>query len=135
MCVLYFVCISNSSVRKILNVRIWDDENGKRWQYSVSQRKYEVYLSCIAVDQFILQPISSECNNNTVLTLIIILQILCVSQFTLYHVLKGNSPDFHNAMASSESKEFFEKFVSKLKASYDSNLVKGKFSNVTYRKI
>ena len=27
------------------------------------------------------------------------LEILCVNQFTLYHVMKGNKPDFHLAMA------------------------------------
>jgi len=37
---------------------------------------------------------------------------------------KGNSPDFHHAMASSESKAFFEKFVDQLKAAYDPDLVK-----------
>ncbi|OXA42625.1 D-aminoacyl-tRNA deacylase [Folsomia candida] len=84
-------------VRKLLNIRIWDGDSGKRWQQSVTQKK---------------------------------LEILCVSQFTLYHVLKGNSPDFHQAMAAAESKEFFDKFVAKLKDAYDSNLVKeGKFGH------
>jgi D-tyrosyl-tRNA(Tyr) deacylase len=84
-------------VRKLLNLRLWDGDDGKRWMHSLSQRKYE---------------------------------ILCVSQFTLYHVLKGNSPDFHHAMPASESKEFFDKFISKLKATYDTDLVKeGKFGN------
>jgi len=84
-------------VRKILNVRIWDDEKGKRWQYSASQQK---------------------------------LEILCVSQFTLYHVLKGNSPDFHNAMTASSSEDFFQKFITALKTAYTPELVKeGKFGH------
>jgi len=84
-------------VRKLLNLRIWDDEKGKRWHYSVSQKKFE---------------------------------ILCVSQFTLYNVLKGNSPDFHHAMPATESKAFFEKFVDSLKAAYEPELVKvGSFGN------
>jgi len=84
-------------VRKILNVRIWDDEKGKRWQYSASQQR---------------------------------LEILCVSQFTLYHVLKGNSPDFHNAMAASSSEAFFQTFITALKTAYSPELVKeGKFGH------
>ncbi len=52
-------------------------------------------------------------------------QILCVSQFTLYNVMKGNSPDFHQAMAATESKDFFDKFMAKLRSSYQPELVKG----------
>jgi len=84
-------------VRKLLNVRLWENAEGKRWMYSASHNNYE---------------------------------ILCVSQFTLYHVLKGNSPDFHQAMAASQSKEFFDKFIDKLKTSYKPELVKeGSFGN------
>lgn len=53
------------------------------------------------------------------------IQILCVSQFTLYNVLKGNSPDFHHAMPATESKAFFDKFISSLKAAYEPDLIKG----------
>ena len=44
--------------------------------------------------------------------------VLCVSQFTLQSTLKGNKPDFHLAMASDKSKEFYEKFLEKMKSSY-----------------
>ena len=46
------------------------------------------------------------------------LEILCVSQFTLYHVLKGNKPDFHLAKSPAEAKEFYEAFLSELRAAY-----------------
>ena len=51
-------------VRKILNLRIFDDpeKENKRWSKSTKD---------------------------------INLEILCVSQFTLYHIMKGNKPDFH----------------------------------------
>ncbi|KAI7827870.1 D-Tyr tRNAtyr deacylase-like domain-containing protein [Kickxella alabastrina] len=43
------------------------------------------------------------------------LQILCVSQFTLYgKTTKGSKPDFHEAMKSSESRQFFDDFVKRL---------------------
>ncbi len=35
------------------------------------------------------------------------LEVLCVSQFTLYHVWKGNKPDFHLAMGGEESKKLY----------------------------
>lgn len=36
--------------------------------------------------------------------------VLLVSQFTLYSVMKGNKLDFHNAMAADEAREYFDTF-------------------------
>ncbi|EDV29445.1 D-tyrosyl-tRNA(Tyr) deacylase 1 [Trichoplax sp. H2] len=52
------------------------------------------------------------------------LEILCVSQFTLYSVLKGNKLDFHNAMAADSSKQLYEKFLSQLRSSYKPEAIK-----------
>ena len=60
--------------RKIVNLRLFDDDNGKPWEKSVADRKHE---------------------------------ILCVSQFTLCQVLKGNKPDFHQAMRAEESEPMY----------------------------
>lgn len=38
------------------------------------------------------------------------LELLLVSQFTLFSVLKGNKPDFHNAMGGDEARAFFDSF-------------------------
>jgi len=58
------------------------------------------------------------------------LEILCVSQFTLYSVLKGNKPDFHGSMKTEPAREFFTNFVAKLRTSYKEDLVKeGSFGN------
>lgn len=46
-------------------------------------------------------------------------------QFTLYHILKGNKPDFHQAMGGDESKAFYEEFLKQVKASYKADMVKG----------
>ena len=35
-------------------------------------------------------------------------EILCVSQFTLYHTMKGNKPDFRQAMAGTESSQLYQ---------------------------
>ena len=42
--------------------------------------------------------------------------ILLVSQFTLCHVLKGNKPDFHNAMGGANAKVMFDRIVDAVRA-------------------
>ena len=51
------------------------------------------------------------------------LELLLVSQFTLYHILKGNKPDFHSAMEGDKAKDFFDKLVAKTKEKYDEKKV------------
>ncbi|XP_043651793.1 D-aminoacyl-tRNA deacylase isoform X2 [Drosophila teissieri] len=56
------------------------------------------------------------------------LELLCVSQFTLYHRLKGNKPDFSAAMKGEEAQELYNHFLDRLGQSYDSSKIKdGKF--------
>lgn len=52
------------------------------------------------------------------------LEILCVSQFTLYHKLKGNKPDFHYAMAGPQAKDLYEKLLQKLASDYEPSKIK-----------
>lgn len=55
-------------------------------------------------------------------------EILCVSQFTLQSTLKGTKPDFHLAMNSEHSKDFYEKFLESMRKSYKPDKIKdGKF--------
>ncbi|XP_046435159.1 D-aminoacyl-tRNA deacylase 1 [Neodiprion virginianus] len=82
-------------IRKILNTKIFEDENEKRWSTNVVDKNYE---------------------------------ILCVSQFTLYHQLKGNKLDFHRAMPAAESEPFYNNFLLELGKQYKPELIKdGKF--------
>lgn len=74
-------------VRKLVSLRMWEDEAGRRWAKSAKDLDYE---------------------------------ILCVSQFTLYHVMKGNKPDFHLAMAGEKSKLFYEEFLSEMRKAHSS---------------
>jgi len=79
-------------VRKLLNLRLWEDEKGRRWAKSAKDLG---------------------------------LELLCVSQFTLYHVMKGNKPDFHLAMGGELSKAFYQQFLADMKKGYgDSEKVK-----------
>lgn len=51
-------------------------------------------------------------------------EILCISQFTLYHVLKGNKLDFHRAMPAQESEPFYKIFLNELGKNYKPELIK-----------
>ncbi|KQS39267.1 D-aminoacyl-tRNA deacylase isoform X2 [Drosophila erecta] len=56
------------------------------------------------------------------------LELLCVSQFTLYHRLKGNKPDFSAAMKGDEAQKLYNHFLDQLGQSYNSSKIKdGKF--------
>lgn len=86
-------------VRKILNTKVFDGDEGKKWGASVVDKRYE---------------------------------ILCVSQFTLYHVLKGNKLDFHRAMPAQESEPFYMSFLAELRRKYVPELIKGKRNLMPY---
>lgn len=58
-------------------------------------------------------------------------EILCISQFTLYHVLKGNKLDFHNAMAAEKSETFYKEFLDLMRAQYQADLIKGQCAVTT----
>lgn len=55
------------------------------------------------------------------------LEILCVSQFTLYNRLKGNKPDFHLAMQGQEAENLYNLLLSKLGEQYSKEKIKGEF--------
>ena len=46
-------------------------------------------------------------------------------QFTLMSVLKGNKPDFHNAMEAEKSKEFYDEFLAEMRNKYRPEAIKG----------
>lgn len=53
------------------------------------------------------------------------LEILCISQFTLYCSLnKGKKPDFHHAMGGEGAKDLYNKVLMKLSEDYDSAMIK-----------
>lgn len=52
------------------------------------------------------------------------LEILSISQFTLYYKLKGNKPDFHHAMSGEKAKELYNKLLQKLGTDYDPSKIK-----------
>jgi len=55
-------------------------------------------------------------------------QIMVVSQFTLYGIMKGNKPDFHKALGPEEAVKLYDNFLELLKKSYRPEMVQaGKF--------
>lgn len=63
--------------RKLVNCRIFEDENGKSWMNSVKSSN---------------------------------LELLLISQFTLFGYLSGNKLDFHLAMEPKRAKEMYNQF-------------------------
>lgn len=55
-------------------------------------------------------------------------EIMVVSQFTLYGILKGNKPDFHASMEADKAKQLFNYLVDELKNKYSPERIQtGKF--------
>ncbi|XP_065149836.1 D-aminoacyl-tRNA deacylase 1 [Paramisgurnus dabryanus] len=97
ICVLFGISVEDTQkdveymVRKILNLRLFDDENGRAWSRSVMDRELEV---------------------------------LCVSQFTLQSILKGNKPDYHSAMPAELAQPFYNNILEQLREAYKPELIK-----------
>ncbi|CAG8576738.1 3463_t:CDS:2 [Funneliformis mosseae] len=79
-------------IKKILKVRMFEDEKGEKWW---SRGVKEAGL-----------------------------EILCISQFTLYGSLTRDKLSFHNAMKSDKSKEMYSTFINRLKQEYDEGRIK-----------
>ncbi|XP_035255898.1 D-aminoacyl-tRNA deacylase 1 [Anguilla anguilla] len=97
LCVLLGISLEDTQkdvdymVRKILNLRLFEDENGRAWSRSVMDRGLEV---------------------------------LCVSQFTLQCILKGNKPDFHAAMPAELAQPFYYSMLEHMRTAYQPELIK-----------
>ncbi|KAI5064337.1 hypothetical protein GOP47_0021007 [Adiantum capillus-veneris] len=52
-------------------------------------------------------------------------EVLLVSQFTLYGIMKGNKPDFHVAMTPQLAKPFYNSLVEKFRKAYVRDRVQG----------
>ncbi|XP_063072305.1 D-aminoacyl-tRNA deacylase 1 [Engraulis encrasicolus] len=78
-------------VRKILSLRVFEDDAGRAWSKSVVDRELEV---------------------------------LCVSQFTLQCVLKGNKPDYHKAMPAELAQPFYNAMLERMREAYTPERIK-----------
>ena len=92
--------------------------NGKQWDKSV----LDLGLEILCVSQ-VCGPLPSmhACS----IVILCILNCVPFSQFTLCHVLKGNKPDFHNAMNSDLSGPMYQDFLKLLGSMYKPEAIKG----------
>ncbi|EDQ86008.1 uncharacterized protein MONBRDRAFT_33958 [Monosiga brevicollis MX1] len=72
-------------VKKLVNIRLFEDEEGKMWRKSIKDLD---------------------------------LELLCVSQFTLYAKMKSNKPDFHMAAPGEFSRQIYEQVLGKLRQAH-----------------
>jgi D-aminoacyl-tRNA deacylase len=60
--------------------------------------------------------------------------LLIVSQFTLYTILKGNKPDFHQALENTEALSLYNEYIEILKSKYREDKIEkgafGKYMNI-----
>lgn len=52
-------------------------------------------------------------------------EVLCVSQFTLQCILKGNKPDFHSAMPAELAQPFYDSMLENMRSTHKPELIKG----------
>ncbi|MCE2055576.1 hypothetical protein HAX54_042895 [Datura stramonium] len=87
--------------RKVLNMRLFpNDDTGKTWDQIC----------------WLLLSTGKVVQKNY--------EVLLVSQFTLYGILKGNKPDFHVAMPPEKAKPFYASLVEKFQKAYKQDAVK-----------
>ncbi|XP_077289215.1 D-aminoacyl-tRNA deacylase [Arctopsyche grandis] len=97
LCILIGICREDTKedykyiARKILGLKLFDANDGKRWGNNIVEKQ---------------------------------LEILCISQFTLYGVLKKNKPDFHNAMSADQSQALYQEFLTELGTNYNKDKIK-----------
>merc|ERR1711973_1020595 len=82
-------------VRKLLNLRVFEDESG-----GGEIKRWDKSVKDLGLD------------------------VLCVSQFTLYGEMKGNKPDFRKAMSGDVAKDFYDKFLAELKQDHHEDKIK-----------
>ena len=85
------------AANKLLSLRLFDDDKGVRWKFSVKDLG---------------------------------LEILIVSQFTLYAFLKGNKPDFHKAMEPEKANQMYNTFLEILNKKHPGKIQSGKFGEL-----
>jgi D-tyrosyl-tRNA(Tyr) deacylase len=96
--------------RKLLSIRLWPqiDKTCNSNEHKSSENGHE---------EKELKPWSTNVKENNY-------EVLCVSQFTLNAVLKGNKPDFHYAMHPSKAQEIYNKFIADMKKNYKPEMIK-----------
>lgn len=101
-----------SMAAKLLKVKLWEDEAGKKWAKNVQEIDGEVLCGTFSLE------VNTQNNKST--------DIGCtVSQFTLLATTKkGNKPDFHKSAPAVKGKELYDSFIGKVRQIYREDRVK-----------
>jgi len=108
-------------VNKILKLRIWPEipknkpvENSQQPQENGTQPAEEEKLEAPKAKP--LKTWDSNVIDNG-------FEVMVVSQFTLYGIMKGNKPDFHKALNPDEALKLYDNFLEVLKKTYKADKV------------
>jgi len=120
--------LAEKMAKKLLRIRVWDEIMNKKPLNQAGESKSE--------EEEIKT--SSEANNDNgknnenkeprswhSCVIDNDYEVLVVSQFTLYGILKGNKPDFHKAMNADEARKMYEFFLTVLKKDYKEEKIQG----------
>lgn len=114
------VKLAEKMAKKLLRIRLWDEILQKKQaplEQKPSNEEEEVKNSDVSEEKEGRTWHSCVLDNDY--------EVLVVSQFTLYGILKGNKPDFHNAMGSEDARKMYEYFMQILKKEYKEEKIKG----------
>jgi D-tyrosyl-tRNA(Tyr) deacylase len=115
---------------KVLKVKLWDGEDGKKWKCNVSDIEGEILCGALLpvhVMPAIMVPAIDGKRYLPSSYLPILTQIFYhpVSQFTLLaSTKKGNKPDFHKAAPPTKGKELYDSFFAQVRSLYREDRVK-----------
>ncbi len=106
--------------KKILSIRLFENPeetaSSGKWNKNVVDRDFEV----LCISQFTLQ--------STLKGFFLVFCSIWLFLNKVIIILKGTKPDFHLAMSSEQSKEFYQKFLDLLKKTYKEEKIKdGRF--------
>lgn len=111
-----------SMASKILKVKLWDDDEGKKWKRNVQEIEGEVLcgLSIFSSDKKCSDSLQGSASPSYSRLIRV-----TVSQFTLLaSTKKGNKPDFHKSAGPNQARELYDRFFSKVQALYKTERVK-----------
>lgn len=114
--------IAKKYVNKILKLRIWPEIvkakaiNGVKETNQEEEKKSDSSPEVPKENGRALKTWDSNVVDNN-------FDIMVVSQFTLYGIMKGNKPDFHNALNPQEAVKIYDGFVEQLRKSYKADKV------------
>ena len=120
---------AQSMAAKVLKVKLWDGEDGKKWKCNVQDIEGEVLCGAFLTScPAIMVPSIDDKSPYVLISYYILtcsLSLFSVSQFTLLaSTKKGNKPDFHKAASPTLGRELYSSFIGQVRSLYREDRVK-----------